>query len=78
MGLINSLGNEFQILLDAPLEKIAEVSGPRLATLIADMRRGAIKIRPGYDGVYGRIVFGSAGGDTSTLKQKGGSLEDFL
>jgi hypothetical protein len=36
------------------------------------------KIRPGYDGVYGRIVFGSAGGDTSTLKQKGGSLEDFL
>jgi hypothetical protein len=30
------------------------------------------------DGVYGRIVFGSAGGDISTLKQKGGSLEDFL
>jgi uncharacterized protein (TIGR00375 family) len=73
--LVNFFGNEFIVLLDAPLERIAELSGSRLATLIADMRRGAIKIRPGFDGVYGRIIM-----DGTDTRRSGGAnrLEDFI
>lgn len=53
--LIHGLGNEFQILLDMPLAEIATVAQPRVVEGIDRVRRGAITIRPGYDGVYGVV-----------------------
>ena len=53
--LLGKLGPELTILMDAPPEEIAAAGGERLATAIANMRRGAVTRRAGYDGEYGVI-----------------------
>jgi len=53
--LLEDLGNEFGILLEAPVEDI-ELSGfPQVAGAISRMRENKIHIAPGYDGEFGRI-----------------------
>jgi len=53
--LINRLGNEFTILMEAPLDKIERASIPLIREAISRMRSGNIHIAPGYDGEYGKI-----------------------
>ncbi len=52
--LITKLGNEFAILLDVPVEEIAKVHAT-VGEAIARVRAGKLDIRPGYDGVYGKV-----------------------
>jgi len=54
-GLLGSIGNEFSILMDAPLTDIGTASSPRLADAIEKMRAGDVSIAPGYDGQFGKI-----------------------
>jgi len=54
-SLINSLGSELHILLEATGKEIKENSLPGIATGIINMRQGKVFIEPGYDGVYGKI-----------------------
>jgi len=54
--LIERFGNEFNVLLNIPREKLGEVTKKQLVDLILENREGKIKIIPGYDGVYGRPV----------------------
>jgi uncharacterized protein (TIGR00375 family) len=57
--LIEKLGNEFRILLEAPLEEIEEAGSPLLREAIERMRSGNVHITPGFDGEYGRVrIFG--------------------
>ncbi|UFS70820.1 endonuclease Q family protein [Geomonas sp. RF6] len=53
--LLEQLGNEFHILLKAPVQAIEAISPP-LASCIARMRAGDVQIEPGFDGQYGRII----------------------
>lgn len=54
--LIDDLGSEFFILLDAPIQEIAKTAAhPLTAEAIARTRAGKINIKPGYDGVFGEI-----------------------
>ncbi len=53
--LLANLGPEFEILLDMPLEDIAQVGGQRLAEGLGRMRRGEVLVEPGYDGEFGTI-----------------------
>jgi len=57
--LIDLGGSEFEILLFKPLEELAEFVPPRILEGIRRVREGELYIRPGFDGVYGKIsIFG--------------------
>jgi uncharacterized protein (TIGR00375 family) len=53
--LIQLLGNEFSILMDAPLHDIEKAGSPLIREAISRMRAGNIHIIPGFDGEYGKI-----------------------
>ena len=53
--LLASLGNEFEILMNAPIAAIEENGGTLLALAIQRMREGNVTIAPGYDGEYGTV-----------------------
>ncbi len=55
MSLIHALGNEFFILLDAPIKDIARVAHPLVAEGVKRVREGTIHIEPGYDGAFGVV-----------------------
>jgi len=56
--LISYFGNEFEILLSAPLEEMEKFS-PKLKEAIERMREGKVHILPGFDGEYGKVqIFG--------------------
>ena len=58
-SLLQKLGNEFSILMDAPLEDIESASSPLLREAVSRMRSGQVQIAPGYDGEFGTIkIFG--------------------
>ncbi len=54
-NLINKLGNEFKILLEASRSSIEGVSTSEIAEGVIRVREGKVKIEPGYDGEYGKI-----------------------
>ena len=55
--LISDFGNEFEILLNVPREKFIEKNvNAKLIGLILKNRSGNIKVKPGYDGVYGKAL----------------------
>ncbi|HJV66826.1 MAG TPA: endonuclease Q family protein [Geomonas sp.] len=59
--LLQQLGSEFHVLLEAPLEAVSEVAGAAVARGVGEMRSGQVEIEAGYDGLFGSIVVKSAG-----------------
>jgi PHP family Zn ribbon phosphoesterase len=53
--LVDRFGNEFSVLLYASIEDLEEACDRRFADIMDRMRRGTLRIRPGYDGVYGKL-----------------------
>lgn len=53
--MIQSIGNEFSILIDRPISEIKKLGGVRVAEAIKRMRDGNVELVPGYDGIYGKI-----------------------
>ena len=54
-SLLNKLGNEFKILMDAPLDDIERAGTPLLREAVSRMREGRVHIAPGYDGEFGKV-----------------------
>jgi uncharacterized protein (TIGR00375 family) len=55
--LVTRFGDEYTVLIDAPLAEISKVAEPRVAEAVIRVREGKVKIVPGYDGVYGQPIF---------------------
>ena len=53
--LIGIFETELAILIDMPIEEIKNKGSIKLAEAIDKMRKGNIKIKPGYDGEYGKV-----------------------
>ncbi|MBI5588372.1 MAG: DNA helicase UvrD [Deltaproteobacteria bacterium] len=55
-------GSEFGILLDMSEQDIAAIAAPRVTEAIMKVREGDLKIKPGFDGEFGKIkIFGETG-----------------
>jgi uncharacterized protein (TIGR00375 family) len=54
--LINEFKTEFNVLLNVSKEDLLKVVNDKTASLIIRNRGGRIKVKPGYDGVYGQAV----------------------
>jgi uncharacterized protein (TIGR00375 family) len=54
-SLLEKIGNECRILMDASVEEIEKAGSPRIAEAISGVRQGKVSIEPGYDGEYGKI-----------------------
>lgn len=54
-SLLEKLGNEFNILMDVPLDDIERAGSPLLREAISRVRLGNVHIAPGYDGEYGKV-----------------------
>ncbi len=70
--LVNAFGSEFRVLLEADEERMRNVADGKIVDLILKVRRGEVKIKPGYDGVYGKLVL-----DEEVLKKPQRTLKDF-
>ncbi len=69
-ALVDALGSEFYVLLEAPTAEIARVADERIALGIERMRSGQVDRRPGFDGQFGqiRVLPDSPVGPTATRK----------
>lgn len=54
--MIGALGNEFDILLRIPLADIEKETSSVIANAIDRMRRGDVRVVPGYDGIFGVVT----------------------
>lgn len=66
--MINSLGNEFKILLTEEIEKVRSQFGEKISEAISKVRSGDIYIEPGFDGVFGKVKIW--GEEKENLKQE--------
>ena len=55
-ALIEKFGDEYAVLMDKPLDELAQVVDASMAQAILKVRNGTAKVTPGYDGVYGQLV----------------------
>ena len=54
-ALASELNRPLAILLDLEAEELAGYTPARVLAGIMKVRRGKVRITPGYDGVYGKI-----------------------
>jgi uncharacterized protein (TIGR00375 family) len=63
---VRSAGSEFALLLEMPKEEIRHNTNELLAEAIDRMRRGQVRVEPGFDGQFGRVRL-LADGETKEL-----------
>ncbi len=66
-NLIDRFGNELKVMMEVDRKEL-EKSDPKLVDIIIANREGKLKIKPGYDGVYGQIE--TAGGSGKEQKRE--------
>jgi uncharacterized protein (TIGR00375 family) len=76
-NLVETLGAELNILLKTKKEDIKKVSSPRIAEGICRMREGKVKIKPGFDGVYGKISIFNNGEEKNDFLQNENQMSLF-
>jgi uncharacterized protein (TIGR00375 family) len=54
-GLLEHIGPEFHVLLEAEIGEVRAVAGGRVAEALERMRSGKCSITPGYDGEFGKV-----------------------
>jgi uncharacterized protein (TIGR00375 family) len=68
--LVDRFGDEYKVLIDAPQDALAEVVDTAIAEAVVKVRNGAVRVVPGYDGVYGKLELGVAGRAEQTRRRR--------
>ncbi|MEM3623032.1 MAG: endonuclease Q family protein [Candidatus Bathyarchaeia archaeon] len=55
-SFVEKFGDEYSVLIDASKEALGVVD-EKIADAIVKVREGQVRVVPGYDGVYGQLVF---------------------
>jgi uncharacterized protein (TIGR00375 family) len=58
--LIDRVGDEYSVLLEASEETLNAIVEPQVTNVILRVRTGSFTVVPGFDGVYGKLVLGDA------------------
>jgi PHP family Zn ribbon phosphoesterase len=66
--LVGKFGDEYTVLIDASKNALAEVVDASIADAVLRVRTGSVRVVPGYDGVYGKLVLGAAGSAEETRR----------
>jgi uncharacterized protein (TIGR00375 family) len=74
-ALINKFGNEYAVLIDSTKEELCTVVDLAIADAIIGVREGTVRVTPGYDGVYGKIVLNKETATPSRPKQPRSSIK---
>ncbi|MDK2463444.1 MAG: endonuclease Q family protein [Candidatus Korarchaeota archaeon] len=74
-ALIREFGSELEALMSGDLERLRSIAGDLVAQSVRVMREGSLRIEPGYDGVYGKII---PPGETSRDPPDFEDLTDYL
>lgn len=53
--LCNIFGNEFEILLNTPIDELKNNTEEKIAIAVDRVRRGDVVINPGFDGEFGKV-----------------------
>jgi uncharacterized protein (TIGR00375 family) len=69
--LIKSFDDELNILLNISKGDLMKATDEKTANAIIGVREGKVKIKPGYDGVYGQPVFENKNMEARDNKQEG-------
>jgi uncharacterized protein (TIGR00375 family) len=79
-ALVARFGDEYTVLMDAPMDAMAKIVESRIAEAIVRVKEEKVKVVPGYDGVYGQLViFEEQEKPQKTVeKVKQHSLADFM
>ncbi len=80
-ALIVRFGNEYSVLIEAPMGEMLKIVEPRIAEAIVRVREGKARVTPGYDGVYGQLLVSEEESEEvrqnrEPIKQR--SLADFV
>lgn len=81
-ALIARFGDEYTVLIDAPVEEMSKIVDLQIAEAVVRVREEKVKITPGYDGVYGELIIfpdqtaAETKPDREPIKQL--SLADFM
>jgi uncharacterized protein (TIGR00375 family) len=73
MKLIKGLGSELNILLEASEDKLRLLTNEKIAETILKNRKGELKVQPGYDGIYGKLLLN----ESASIKQPQKRLDSF-
>jgi uncharacterized protein (TIGR00375 family) len=67
--LIKNFNSEFKILLETPKSELLKITNSKIVDMLMLNRDGKLKVKPGYDGVYGKIINENEKLEETNLKQ---------
>ena len=54
--VMSNFKNEFDVLLNVGFEDLKKITHEKIADAIIKIREGKVRYKPGYDGVYGKVI----------------------
>jgi uncharacterized protein (TIGR00375 family) len=71
--LTREFGTELNVLLEASEDRLGLLTHEKIVEIILKNRKGELKVQPGYDGVYGKLLLNNS----ASIKQPQKRLDSF-